>query len=417
MTAAARPRSPAHPFAERFAAAAPAERAGLVAAFLPTLPPSRAIADMLWNLRLTDQASFDAGLDAAAARVPGHPLVLELLRARELREERHDKVKALARRALQLTASQTEWRQCLARSELVAPSADPREREANWQLALPAFPRGLPRLAILAQQAIAEGRTPDLSAFDARLARDAAALFASPPGGAGLRKVLTVLSRTLGLAPGLASSPRETPAEAAARERLMAICRALQQARDVALVGNAPTLAGSRAGAEIDRHDLVVRCNYPRLARFAADVGTRTDLMLFHGAKRHRLAELLARDPRYPALPALSSGPAGPAGAPPPTPPDSEPRPAAPEALERLVDGLCYAQRTTGLFGAVLIGLVFGKTLRLYGFDFFRPGGAGHYYGKAAAAPHHDLAYERWYLTRALPALRPAVTLHASAGG
>jgi hypothetical protein len=88
-----------------------------------------------------------------------------------------------------------------------------------------------------------------------------------------------------------------------------------------------------------------------------------------------------------------------------------------PVPLERLVDGLCYESRTTGLFGAVLIALVFGKPLRLYGFDFFRPGMAGHYYGKAAAAPHHDLAYERWYLTRALPVLRTSVTLHRSAGG
>jgi len=177
---------------------------------------------------------------------------------------------------------------------------------------------------------------------------------------------------------------------------LHALVETLHAARDVALVGNAPTLAGSGAGAEIDRHDLVVRCNYPVLAGFAADVCTRADLVLFHGAKRPRLPQLLARDPRYPALPALSSGAAG---APPSAPPDAEPRLAAPKPLERLVDGLCYKMRTTGLFGAVLIALVFGKPLRLYGFDFFRPGMAGHYYGKAAAAPQHDLAYERWYRT------------------
>lgn len=113
-------------------------------------------------------------------------------------------------------------------------------------------------------------------------------------------------------------------------------------------------------------------------------------------------------------MPALSSGPAG---LPPPVPPDAEPRPAAPEPPERLVDGLCYQERTNGLFAAVQVALVFGTPLRLYGFDFFRPGSAGHYSGRAAAAPHHDLAHERWYLTRALPAVRPAVTLHDSAGG
>ena len=417
MKVAALLRSPPHPFAKRFAAAGPAERAELVAAFLPAQQRSRAVADMLWNLRLTDPAAFDAGLDAAAARVPGHLLVLGLLAEREAREERHEEAKALARKVLHLNASLTEWRRYLARSQLVAPSADPKEREADWQLALAAVPQGLPRLALLAQRAIADGHTPDLSDFNAQLAREAVA-FTAPrvdaAGETGLRKLLAALSRSMVLARRSAKPPAVSPAETAARERLAAIFQALHAARDVALVGNAPTLAGSGAGAEIDRHDLVVRCNYPVLAGFAADVGTRADLVLFHGAKRRRLARLLARDPRYPALPSLSSGPAG---APPPVPPDAEPRPAVPVPLERLVDGLCYESRTTGLFGAVLIALVFGKPLRLYGFDFFRPGMAGHYYGKAAAAPHHDLAYERWYLTRALPVLRTSVTLHRSAGG
>lgn len=417
MKAATLPGSPAHPFAKRFAAAGPAERAELVAAFLPAQQRSRAVADMLWNLRLTDPAAFDAGLDAAAARVPGHLLVLKLLAEREAREERHEEAKALARKVLHLNASLPEWRLYLARSQLVAPSADLKEHEADWQLALSAVPRGLPRLALLAQRALADDRTPDLADFDAQLAREAAA-FASPPGDAvgkaGLRNLLAALSRSMVLARRSAKPPAVSPAETAELERLAAIYRTLHAARDVALVGNAPTLAGSGAGAEIDRHDLVVRCNYPVLAGFATDVGMRADLVLFHGAKRRRLAQLLARDPRYPALPSLSSGPAG---APPPVPTDAEPRPAAPAPLERLVDGLCYEMRTTGLFGAVLIALVFGKPLRLYGFDFFRPGMAGHYYGKAAAAPHHDLAYERWYLTRALPVLRPSVTLHRSAGG
>jgi len=420
MKAAACPRSPAHPFAERFAAAGPAERPGLVAAFLPTQERSRAIADMLWGIRLTDPAMFDAGLDAAAARVPEHLLVLMLLAEREAREERHEEAKALARKVLHLNPSLTEWQRYLARSQLVAPSADRKEREADWQLALAPVPQGLERLALLAQRAIADGQTPDLSDFDAQLAREAAA-FASPPcdavGKTGLRKLLAGLSRSLVLARGPAPPPAASAGETAERERLAAIYRTLHAARDVALVGNAPTLASSGAGAEIDCHDLVVRCNYPVLGKFAADVGTKTDLILFHGAKRRRLAQLLARDPRYPALPALSSGPAGPVGAPPPVPPDAELRPAAPKPLERLVDELCYQKRTTGLFGAVLIALVFGKPLRLYGFDFFSPGMAGHYYGKAAAAPHHDLAYERWYLTRALPVLRPSVTLHLSAGG
>jgi hypothetical protein len=410
--------APPHPFAERFAAAAPGERAALVAAFLPGQAWDRPLADMLWKLRLADQAGFDEGLDEAAAKAPAHRLVAELLAWREQREERHDRVKALAEAALRREPGARTWRLRLARSELLAPSADPARREANWRLALAGVPEGLPRLALLAQRAIAEGLSPDLSAFDAALAREAEAILRPPPAPPAPAKPAGLIAALARALPHRrqpdAAPPPATPQPEAEAERLAAILRTLQAARDVALVGNAPTLAGSGAGPQIDRHDLVVRCNYPKLRRFAPDVGRRADLVLFHGAKRGILPRMLARDPRYPSLPAFSSGPPKLPLAP---PPDAEPRPAVPPALERLADSLSYAERTTGLFGAVLIGLVLGRPLRLYGFDFFRPGSAGHYYGKASAAPHHDLAYERWFLTRALPALRPAVTLHASAGG
>lgn len=375
-------------FLARYRAASAAERPALLATTLPALLLTRSIAERLWGLREEDPQAFDEGLDRAAAVALDHPLVFQLLTWREVRAERHDRVKGLARFILGLEPRRHGWRLRLARAELLSPSRGAAEREAVWALALPAFPQGLALAALRAQRALSRGREPDTGRFEALLAREAAAALALP-------------------------SAAEAGGEAMV-ERLAAIYRRLRAARDVALVGNAPTLAGSGAGREIDGHDLVVRCNYPPLAGFEADVGGRADLMLLHGAKRHGLAERLARDPRYPATPALSCGPASPRGEPPPLPPDDEPRPAAPEALERLVDRLCYPEWTTGLFGAVLIGLVFGRPLRLYGFDFFRPGSTGHYYGGAGAAPQHDLAYERWYLTRVLPALRPAVTLHGS---
>ncbi|MCX7685625.1 MAG: glycosyltransferase family 29 protein [Acetobacteraceae bacterium] len=372
----------------RFRAAPPLDRPGILASALPALLLTRNTAERIWDLRAEDPSAFDAGLDRAAAVALDHPLVFQLLAWREVRAERHERVKDLARLILRLDPRRHGWRLRLARAELLSPTRDAAEREAVWALALPAFPQGLPLAALRAQRAISRGREPDLGRFEVLLARQAAAALALPSA--------------------------EAAGGADMVERLAAIYRRLRAARDVALVGNAPTLSGSGAGREIDRHDLVVRCNYPPIAGFESDVGGRADLMLLHGAKRHGLAERLRRDPRYPKLPALSCGPASPRGEPPPLPPDDEPRPAAPDALERLVDQLCYPEWTTGLFGAVLIGLVFGRPLRLYGFDFFRPGSAGHYYGGAGAAPHHDVAYERWYLTRVLPALRPGVTLHGS---
>jgi hypothetical protein len=382
-------RAEARRLVERIRAMPPPDRAPALAAFLRAHPPIVAAAHQLWSLRATHPDAFDAGLDAAHADTPGHPLVTLLRAWRAIRLRRHEEAKDIALDVLAAKPGAREWQQRLLRSELVAPSVGAERRDRIWKAGLPAFPEGLPRAAILAQRAISLGLPPDRARLDAALAEDAP--------------------------PALAVPPAEAMGGEALRRRLADILDLLRGARDIALVGNAPTLAGSGAGAEIDRHDLVVRCNYPPLAGFEADAGRRTGLMLLHGTKRHRLGALLANHPDYPALPALSCVVSGPPEAAPPEPPDHHPRPAAPPALEQLVDTLGYAGKTTGLFGAVLIGLVLGKPVRLYGFDSFRPGSAGHYYGAAGAGAHHDLAYERWYLTRVLPALRPAVTLHDSA--
>ncbi|MFN6954680.1 MAG: glycosyltransferase family 29 protein [Acetobacteraceae bacterium] len=374
---------------ERLRAMPPAGRAPALAAFLRAHPPLVAAAHQLWSLRATDADAFDAGLDAAHADTPGHPLIALLRAWRTIRMLRHEEAKDIALEVLLAKPGAREWQQRLLRSELVAPSADDERRRRIWQAALPAFADGLPRAAILAQQAVSLGLPPDRERLDAALADAAPDALALPPADA-------------------------TGGEAV-RRRLAEILDMLRDARDIALVGNAPTLAGSGGRAEIDRHDLFVRCNYPPLAGFEADAGRRTGLMLLHGTKRNWLGALLANHPNYPALPALSCVVSGPPEASPPEPPDHHPRPAAPPALERLVDTLGYAGKTTGLFGAVLIGLVLGKPLRLYGFDSFRPGSAGHYFGAAGAGAHHDLAYERWYLTRFLPTIRPAVTLHDTA--
>ena len=60
----------------------------------------------------------------------------------------------------------------------------------------------------------------------------------------------------------------------------------------------------------------------------------------------------------------------------------------------------------------MLAGVVLGKPLTLFGFDFFRPGGRGHYYDSAAAPFTHETGYERWFVERVLPVLRPQVRQH-----
>ncbi|OCJ10222.1 hypothetical protein A6U87_28360 [Rhizobium sp. AC44/96] len=48
----------------------------------------------------------------------------------------------------------------------------------------------------------------------------------------------------------------------------------------VAVVGNAPTLAGRKAGKWIDSHDIVIRFNDCRVRGFEADVGSKTDILI-----------------------------------------------------------------------------------------------------------------------------------------
>jgi len=68
----------------------------------------------------------------------------------------------------------------------------------------------------------------------------------------------------------------------------------------VALVGPAPTMAGSRQGYLIDGHDRVIRLNHalPILPHMSADIGQRTDVLYHH---------LLLDHPRVPPMKDLTA--------------------------------------------------------------------------------------------------------------
>ncbi len=53
--------------------------------------------------------------------------------------------------------------------------------------------------------------------------------------------------------------------------------------KDIAIIGSAPTLFGSNQGANIDRHQVCVRINFPRNDGMQSDRGSRTDV-IFAGA-------------------------------------------------------------------------------------------------------------------------------------
>lgn len=153
------------------------------------------------------------------------------------------------------------------------------------------------------------------------------------------------------------------------------------------MVGNGGSLAGSGAGAAIEAHARVVRMNYPVMSGFEADVGRRTDLVLFAEGNRGQLLKLLAREPEFLALPALAVRLEWETSA------HSPPPDAVPRALAEAVVALAYDRPTTGFFAILLIAVLLRRNATLFGFDFFQPGKQGHYYDGASAALRHEIAY------------------------
>jgi hypothetical protein len=176
------------------------------------------------------------------------------------------------------------------------------------------------------------------------------------------------------------------------------------------VVGNGPSLSGKGHGAAIEAHDVVLRFNYPVLVGHGADVGRRTDAMMVAGAKRSILRELIAREPGYRRVPAMVTD----------RPPANGRRPhppCIPPPVMRVIRQASYSGPTTGFSGIVLTALLLNRPVTLFGFDFFQPGQPGHYFGEAAAALQHEVGFERWFVTRFLPAVRPGVKFAGSSDG
>jgi hypothetical protein len=160
---------------------------------------------------------------------------------------------------------------------------------------------------------------------------------------------------------------------------------------DVALVGNAQSLAASQSGAAIDAADLVLRINRAPMPA-AHSHGTRTDvlclataidaaslhrlnpkLILWMSHKRKRLPWAVARHPGF-ALPPL-------------------------DTFQRL-KAILGAPPTTGLMMIDLLSRAPARKITLYGFDFFASLSLSG--SRTAAEVPHDFAAERDFVTALL---------------
>ncbi len=328
--------------------------------------PGEAAREVLSRARFSIAATREAA-EAVLADDPGHVSALRVLAKCQARAGEPAAAAATLRELMRRQTAGQETRRELRRLDLLAgqPSPDPAPPEEAARL------EPLAAAADAAMRAVAAGARPDRAGFAALLRQ------------------------------GFEAALREPGA------RLPPALLALRRARDVAIVGNGPSLKGSGAGAAIEAHGAVLRFNFPVLSGHEADVGRRTDAMILAGAKRGFLATLLEREPGYRRVPAMVAEhrPAEDGAAQPP---------GIPLPILRLVWQAGYPGPTSGFTGILLTVLLLNRPATLFGFDFFAPGQPGHYFGEAAAALQHETAFERWYVTRFLPAIRPGIRFHAA---
>jgi hypothetical protein len=193
------------------------------------------------------------------------------------------------------------------------------------------------------------------------------------------------------------------------------ICELIVEADRVALVGNGPSLIDAGHGGEIDGHDLVIRCNFPELQDREADIGERTDLVVFNESLRNSIKAMRLRSPHYESVLALGVHPDRNRGLPPKGTPQGDivapildNLATLPPVGRAFLSDAFYPRATTGVMTALLLALVFQRQVSLFGFDFFDDANRPHYFGNQIGAYlGHELAYEKWFAQGFLGSIAP----------
>lgn len=175
----------------------------------------------------------------------------------------------------------------------------------------------------------------------------------------------------------------------------------LDGVRKVTVLGNGGSLRGAKLGQYIDAQEFVVRINFPDITDLAADVGTRTDIVLFTEAFLHTADNFeslkLLRAP-YGDVPGLAIDAA---------------RKDRVEKLTRfegteskislvpievrtIIRALSYEFATTGLCTLVLMSMLLRKEIAVFGFDFYSAKSAIHFFSKTSkeAFIGHETVFE-----------------------
>jgi hypothetical protein len=197
----------------------------------------------------------------------------------------------------------------------------------------------------------------------------------------------------------------ESRIKASERAAFWSFADLVSKAKTIALIGNAPTLKGQGKGNAIDAHDLVIRCNFPTIKGYQADVGSRTDAMMFNESLRDRLNRLRGESDYFSRTLAIGVHPEQDFGLPTHTSyEDAQGVGTIPPVLRRFISDICYSRSTTGLMSINLLVFVFNRKISIFGFDFFSDVNRPHYFGNQVGAYlGHELQYERWFVETFCP--------------
>ncbi|WP_245215724.1 glycosyltransferase family 29 protein [Pararoseomonas baculiformis] len=188
------------------------------------------------------------------------------------------------------------------------------------------------------------------------------------------------------------------------------------KANAVAIVGSGPSLKEFKAGDAIDKHDVVIRLNFPNLQRMKEHTGDRTDIVVFSGrqiSKEGGSAWLKTQLQNAPHLQCIYMG-----KLPPETSStlgtDIERVHELPSNILGIMKDVCYPLMTSGLFAQVLFGVILKAPCRAFGFDLFEGADFRHIYDRYVVPPlYHELAFERWYARGFIPRINPLIVTRA----
>jgi len=205
---------------------------------------------------------------------------------------------------------------------------------------------------------------------------------------------------------GLRQHPLRRAADCNAR--FLDVLALVERAASVVLVGNAPTVLGSKLGRAIDAHDCVIRLNDFRTTGFEADVGRRTSLWY---TRAHRLARpdpgslgtahILAQNDtpnQYPPVDEYLKGRLR-------VDVPFERATFLPAYVLAATDGATYAKPTTGFRIIQFLEFFCQRTYDIAGFAFFKGSGM-HYFDvgedRLQVGEMHAIDFERDFVERVL---------------